>query len=264
MSSESFTITIDGASGTVIPIAVTKKRVKNLNLRITPSGQVRISAPPRASRASIEDFAWRHRSWIIDHLARQAERQVSGVSSCDITPDSLVPLWGAQVPAAAIAGDAPDTSSPLRQETFSSFIGAGSTPFPSMPASGPGSREASTEGLAARIRERYRNEVARVLPGIVHGYERKMGVSVARWSIRSMKTRWGSCTPRARTIRIALELAQYPPASLDMVVAHELVHLMEPSHNERFHMLLDCYCPDNHALAQRLKMPPVMPDGTEP
>ena len=264
MPSESFTITIDGASGTAIAIAVTKKRVKNLNLRIAPSGQVRISAPLRASRASIEDFAWRHRSWIIGHLAHRAERQANDTGNRGITPDSPVPLWGAQVPAAAIAGGVPDTSSPLRQGTFSSFIGAGGTPFPSMPASDPGSREVSTEELAARIRERYRNEVARILPGIVHGSERKMGVSVARWSIRSMKTRWGSCTPRARTIRIARELAQYPPACLDMVVAHELVHLMEPSHNERFHMLLDCYCPDNRTLAQRLKMPPVIPDAIGP
>ena len=193
---------------------------------------------------------------------RQTERQTNG-SSRDITPDSLVPLWGAQVPVATVLGGMPDTPSPHRQETFSSFIGGGAS-LPHEPASHPEPCEASIEELGARIRERYRNEVARVLPGIVHGYERKMDVSVARWSIRSMKTRWGSCTPRARTIRIALELAQYPPACLDMVVAHELVHLMEPSHNERFHMLLDCYCPDNRALAQRLKMPPVVPGGTEP
>lgn len=263
MPSESFTISIDGASGTIIPIAVTKKHVKNLNLRITSSGQVRISAPLRASRASIEDFAWRHRSWIIDHLARQAERQASD-SSRDIALDSLVPLWGARVPVATVLDGTPDSPSLHRQETFSSFIGADDASLPHAAASDPEPREASPEELGARIRERYRSEVVRVLPGIVHGYERKMDVSIARWSIRSMKTRWGSCTPRTRTIRIALELAQYPPACLDMVVAHELVHLMEPSHNARFHMLLDCYCPDNRALAQRLKMPPVMPDGAEP
>lgn len=80
-----------------------------------------------------------------------------------------------------------------------------------------------------------------------------MGVAVSRASVRSMKTRWGSCTPKTGAIRIARELAAYPVECLDMVVAHELVHLLEPSHNQRFHALLDTYCPDNRALSQRLK-----------
>ena len=84
-----------------------------------------------------------------------------------------------------------------------------------------------------------------------------MGVTVARVSVRSMKTRWGSCTPKTGAIRIARELAAYPVECLDMVVAHELVHLLEPSHNQRFHALLDTCCPNNRALSQRLKQPPL-------
>lgn len=49
------------------------------------------------------------------------------------------------------------------------------------------------------------------------------------------------------------ELVAYPPACLDFVITHELVHLMEPSHNKRFHMLLDCYCPESRALAALLR-----------
>lgn len=92
---------------------------------------------------------------------------------------------------------------------------------------------------------------------MVHAYEIAMGVTVARVSVRSMKTRWGSCTPKTGAIRIARELAAYPIECLDMVVAHELVHLLEPSHNQRFHALLDTYCPNNKALSQRLKQPPL-------
>lgn len=92
---------------------------------------------------------------------------------------------------------------------------------------------------------------------MVHAYEIAMGVAVSRVSVRSMKTRWGSCTPKTGAIRIARELAAYPVECLDMVVAHELVHLLEPSHNHRFHALLDTYCPNNRALSQRLKQPPI-------
>ena len=68
-----------------------------------------------------------------------------------------------------------------------------------------------------------------------------------------MKSRWGSCTPKTRAIRINTNLAAYPRFCLDMVVAHELVHLMEPSHNARFHALLDTYCPRNREASALLR-----------
>ena len=83
-----------------------------------------------------------------------------------------------------------------------------------------------------------------------------MGVAASRWQVRSMKTRWGSCTPKTAAIRINSQLAAYPIDCLNFVVAHELVHLMEPSHNARLHMLLDVYCPRNRELAAQLKHAP--------
>lgn len=115
----------------------------------------------------------------------------------------------------------------------------------------------TSDELQARIEQLYATEVTTALYDMVHTYEIAMGVTVARVSVRGMKTRWGSCTPKTGAIRIARELAAYPIECLDMVVAHELVHLLEPSHNQRFHALLDTYCPNNKALSQRLKQPPL-------
>ena len=111
--------------------------------------------------------------------------------------------------------------------------------------------------LQARIDQLYTSEVTTALHDMVRTYEIAMGIAASRVSVRSMKTRWGSCTPKTGAIRIARELAAYPVECLDMVVAHELVHLLEPSHNQRFHALLDTYCPNNRALSQRLKQPPI-------
>ena len=72
-----------------------------------------------------------------------------------------------------------------------------------------------------------------------------------------MKTRWGSCTPGRKTIRINSQLAAYSPSCLEMVVTHELVHLLEPSHNARFHALLDTYCPSNREASRILKRPAI-------
>ena len=111
----------------------------------------------------------------------------------------------------------------------------------------------TSDELQAHIDQLYATEVATALRDMVHAYEIAMGVAVSRVSVRSMKTRWGSCTPKSGAVRIARELAAYPVECLDMVVAHELVHLLEPSHNQRFHALLDTYCPNNRVLSQRLQ-----------
>lgn len=115
----------------------------------------------------------------------------------------------------------------------------------------------TSDELQARIDQLYTSEVTTALGDMVHAYEIAMGVAVSRVSVRGMKTRWGSCTPKSGSVRIARELAAYPVECLDMVVAHELVHLLEPSHSQRFHALLDTYCPNNRALSQRLKQPPI-------
>lgn len=92
------------------------------------------------------------------------------------------------------------------------------------------------DGTAAD--ELYREELATRLPEVVSRMEALVGAHASGWQLRVMTTRWGSCTPRTGRIRINVRLAAYPPACLDYVVAHELTHLLDPSHNMRFHELL--------------------------
>ena len=75
-------------------------------------------------------------------------------------------------------------------------------------------------------------------------WEPILGVHAAKWQIREMKTRWGSCSVGSGNIRINLRLARKPEECLEYVVVHELCHLLEPSHNARFHALMDCFLPD--------------------
>lgn len=103
--------------------------------------------------------------------------------------------------------------------------------------------------------ELYRAELAARLPEVAARMEAALEVRASGWQLRDMKTRWGSCTPRTRAIRINARLAAYPPACLEFVVAHELCHLLEPSHNARFHALLDRHCPKNRELAKALRLP---------
>lgn len=103
--------------------------------------------------------------------------------------------------------------------------------------------------------ELYRTELAARLPEVVARMEPVLGVRAAGWQLRAMSTRWGSCTPRTARIRVNVRLAAYPPTCLDYVVAHELAHLLEPSHSERFHALLARAYPDERVARALLRRP---------
>ena len=249
---QQFTISVPRPDGAPIPVVVTKKRVKNFNLRVTSSGEIHASAPLGAGRERIEAFVKRNSAWIIDRLARREQRQTT--TDEPFSPHSIIALWGKPITVQDALDHNFESPAPRpKQATFASFMGTDKRPQAKQHTNLDG---LTPEELQARIDQLYASEVTTALRDMVHAYEIAMGVTVARVSVRSMKTRWGSCTPKTGAIRIARELAAYPIECLDMVVAHELVHLLEPSHNQRFHALLDTYCPNNRALSQRLKKPP--------
>lgn len=217
--------------GLEIPVSVVRKRVKNLNLRVRADGTVTLSIPQHLPLARAREFLDRKGGWIAERVRRNIERRPSPDLAGEL-PDRI-PLWGKLVPRDSVQANSGQAAS-------------------DRDASGQGAPGQTTIDQAA-LDELYRTEVLRALPGIVERMEARIGVHAARWSVRVMKTRWGSCTPKTGAIRINARLAAYPPECLEFVVAHELVHLLEPSHNTRFHALLDEFCPDNRGIARRLK-----------
>ena len=87
-----FTISVSRPDGTPIPVVVTKKRVKNFNLRVTSSGEVHASAPLDASRERIEAFVKRNSAWIVNRLAQREQRQATAREP--LSPSSIIALWG--------------------------------------------------------------------------------------------------------------------------------------------------------------------------
>lgn len=220
--------------GLEIPVSVVRKRVKNLNLRVRADGTVTLSIPQHLPLARAREFLDRKGDWIAERVRRNIERRPSPDLAGEL-PDRI-PLWGKLVPRDSVQANSGQAAS-------------------GRDAGGQGAPGQTTIDQAA-LDELCRTEVLRALPGIVERMEARIGVHAARWSVRMMKTRWGSCTPKTGAIRINARLAAYPPECLEFVVAHELVHLLEPSHNARFHTLLDEFCPGNRHLAKLLREAP--------
>lgn len=103
----------------------------------------------------------------------------------------------------------------------------------------------------------YRCQLRQKVNDLIPVWENKIGVTVSTVIIRKMKTKWGSCSPNKSTIRINTELAKKPAECLEYIVVHELVHLLEKSHNDRFKLLMDQYLPKWRFFRDELNQLPV-------
>ncbi|MCD6201832.1 MAG: M48 family metallopeptidase, partial [Bacteroidales bacterium] len=101
----------------------------------------------------------------------------------------------------------------------------------------------STEKRQEVLDDWYRKELKKVIPGMIRKWEKKMGVTVNEFGVKKMRTRWGTCNPEAKRIWLNLELAKKPPECLEYIVVHEMVHLLERSHNERFIKYMNEFMP---------------------
>lgn len=208
-----------------IVVDVTLKDIKNVHLSVyPPTGTVRISAPRRMNIDTIRVFAISKLDWIKQQQAtlRKQERD---------TPREYIDreshyVWGKRYLLTVATSNAPP-SIELKHWRMALRV---------RPGTGALGREAFVD-------QWYRDLIRSAVPPLLDRWEPSMGVSVERFFVQRMKTKWGSCNHKARTIRLNSELAKKPLGCLEYIVVHELVHLMEPTHNARFISLMDRFMP---------------------
>ena len=103
--------------------------------------------------------------------------------------------------------------------------------------------DATVDQRVEVLRQWYRQQLRELIPPLLEKWEKALGVCAAEWGIKKMKTKWGSCNSAARRIWLNLELAKKPVQCLEYVLAHELAHLIERHHNDRFIAILDKHLP---------------------
>ena len=125
---------------------------------------------------------------------------------------------------------------------------------PDGPAGAPGTTD---EKKQAVVEQWYREQVKKAVPPLIAKWEPVIGVKVERFFVQRMKTKWGSCNPGTATIRLNTDLAKKPRECLEYIVVHEMVHLLEPTHNARFVALMDRFMPQWRFYREQLNQLPV-------
>lgn len=208
-----------------ILLEVEKKEIKNLHLSVHPPlGRVRISAPNSMDLNIIRMFAISKLKWIKKQqdAFKQQERECRREY---ITRESHYFL-GERYLLKIIEQDAP-TKVTLNRKEIQLKIRPNT----------------STEKRKEILDAWYRNELKKIIPRLIEKWERQIGVEVSEYGIKKMRTKWGTCNHIAKRVWFNLELAKKPLESIEYIVVHELIHLIEPRHNENFQKMLTQHLP---------------------
>ena len=209
-----------------IDAEVTKKKIKHLHLKVCPpNGIVRVSAPLRMNQEKIRVFALSKLDWIRKQRLK-IRNQVREKPLKYINQETHY-FRGHSFQLKVLENNKPPFAELVKNEILI-HVPTG----------------ADTGKRRSVLNEWYHKQLMELLNPLIKKWELKLGVSVKRFSIRSMKSRWGSCTPKTHGIRFNLELVKKSPECLEYIVVHELVHLLEASHNNRFKALMDQFYPN--------------------
>ncbi len=211
-------------------IHITRKAIKHLYLRIDRDGKLQVSAPKRMPTAEIMAFIAQKQAWISKKQQQRGQQTLNH-------PNHLA-LFGQDYPIQRQA----HSHNRLWFAENTCYIGL-------KPADA-----ARHETLAKKcIIEYYRVQLLPVLMHFVAHYQPIIGVKPAEIRTKNMKSKWGSCNTQAKRLWFNVQLARFPEKMIEYVVVHEMVHLLEASHNQRFYQLVAAAMPDWQSYHTALK-----------
>ena len=228
-----------------ITIDVIQKDIKNVHLSVNPPcGDVRISAPLKMSAEALRVCAISKLSWIKSEQKKFVE-QIREPEREFLDRESHY-VWGKRYMLEIVEVDEPSCIE-LKHSQLVMKIRKGW----------------DKTKIKSLLDEWYREQIKAVVPELVAKYSSRLKVSVDRLFVQDMKTQWGGCNPSRNNIRLNTDLARKSPEYLEYVVLHEMVHLIEPTHNARFSSLMDLYMPNWRQCRDELNQLPLMERSNE-
>jgi len=223
-----------------ITIDVIRKNIKNIHLAVyPPTGRVRLAVPMQLTDDTIRLFVVAKLSWIKRHQRkfkaqdRQLPREYKNRESHY--------FQGMRYLLNVIEKDAPPKVT-LRSKTYIDLTIRPNTPV---------------EKRHEIMTEWYRTELKKEIPALIEKWEKVIGVKANDWQVKQMKTKWGTCNITRKRIWLNLELAKKPLQCLEYVIVHELVHLLERHHNNRFKEFMDVFMPHWRSHKEELNRTPI-------
>ena len=234
MSTTNAYLTVGG-----IDVDVVYKEIKNLHIGVyPPMGRVRVAAPEQLDDDQVRLAVVNRLTWIKRQREQLQDAQRQTIREM-VTGESHY-VWGSRLRLNVIErpGRAHLTVDGARLLLY-------------VP------ERTSTEHRRELLDRWYRNQLRGAIPQVISKWQPRVDVAVPKWSIRRMKTKWGSCNRKTGHIWFNVELAKKHPECLEYIVVHEMTHVLERGHSERFTMLMDKAMPDWRSRRDQLNEAPL-------
>lgn len=223
-----------------IRVEIERKDIKNLHLGVyPPNGRVRVATPLVVSNEAVRLAVIDKLGWIKRQKAkfeaqpRQSQREmVNGESHYFLGRRYRLRVHEQNAPARIEIRGLASLDLLVRPDT-------------------------NSEQREALLLRWYREQLRELIPPLLNKWQAVLGVQACAWGIKKMKTKWGSCNPSLNRLWFNLELAKTPVQCLEYIVIHELMHLLERHHNERFTGLLDLHLPQWRQIREMLGKTPL-------
>jgi len=223
-----------------IPVEIVRKNIKNLHLGVyPPNGRVRVAVPLRISDETVRLAVVSRLGWIRRKQTefvkqdRQSKREM-------ITGESHY-FRGRRYRLDVVEYDGPATVRLKNNRTLELLVRP----------------DANRDKREEVLNRWYRRMLQEQVPALIARWQPQIGVVVAEWHSKKMKTLWGSCNTEARRIWMNLELAKKSPSCLEYILVHEMIHLLERQHNEKFTNLIGHYMPNWQLYRDELNRAPL-------
>ena len=235
MNTESHYLTINGLS-----VCIVRKAIKNLHLAVyPPHGRVRVAVPLAVTDEAVRLAVIGKLGWIKRKRARfeaqprqSAREMVRGESHY---------FLGTRYRLRVIQQNGASRVALRNRSAMELYVQPGT----------------SAEQRERVLHRWYRQQLKKLIPPLLEKWQSVLGVQAAGWGIKKMKTKWGTCNVEARRIWLNLELVKKPVQCLEYIVVHELVHLIERHHNDRFVSIMDKHLPHWRLHRQELNAAPL-------
>jgi len=214
-----------------LTISITRKRIKNCHLRVCPPhGEVRVTIPLALQDAALHSLIASRLDWIKrqqekfkNYIVPSSQEMVSGESHYFLGQACVLNIIpGRGVGRVVLRNQNSADSAVLEMHV----------------------RESTTKIYRQKLLQSwYREQMLVIVPPLLERWQKELGVQASDWGVKKMKSKWGSCHTRRKNIWLNLELMKAEPRCLEYVLVHELVHLLEPSHNKNFKALMDQFMP---------------------
>ena len=223
-----------------LTVDVVRKDIKNLHLAVyPPNGRVRVAAPLRLDDEAVRLAVIARLAWIKRQRAKYEaqERETKREYLNGESHYFLVARYRLNI----VEEDAQPKVIVRNKQYLDLYIR-------------PGSDSVQRERI---ITAWYRANLKAMIPPLIEKWEPVMGVQVADWGVKQMKTKWGSCNIKAHRIWVNLELVKKPSRCLEFIIVHEMAHLLERQHNERFIELISKFLPQWRQYREELNRAPL-------